>query len=122
MKKYKELIAKNIRYYRKLAKLSQKELADKLHISSAAISNWEKGQNSIEIDTLFDLCQILGVSINDMAGRDEKDFPISPTEKELISAFRKADEGIQNSVLKLLDLDDTESKKELSETSEDMLA
>lgn len=122
MKKYKELIAQNIKLYRKMSKLSQKELADRLHISSAAVSNWEKGQNSIDIDTLFEVCDILGVSINDMAGRTEKDFPITAGEKELISAFRDSDESTQDAILRILRIEDDIKKGDASATSQDMLA
>lgn len=66
MTELKEIIAKNLKKYRRLAKLSQVELAYKLHIRSSSISNWENGHNSIDIDTLFKVCKILGVPINKM--------------------------------------------------------
>lgn len=71
MTELKEIIAKNLKKYRRLAKLSQVELAYKLHIRSSSISNWENGHNSIDIDTLFKVCKILGVSIDKMIEDDQ---------------------------------------------------
>jgi len=48
--------------------MSQKEVAEKLGVSIPAVSKWESGKNSIDIETLFDLCQVLGISINEMYG------------------------------------------------------
>ncbi len=63
----KDAIAKNILYYRKKAGLSQNYIAKKLGVTVPAVSKWENGNNSIDIDTLFELCNLLGVTINDMA-------------------------------------------------------
>lgn len=61
-------IAKNLLFYRKRAGLTQKELAEKLGVKNTAVSNWESGNNSVDIETLFTACKILGVSVNDMYG------------------------------------------------------
>ena len=107
MGEYKEVIARNIRYYRKMANLSQKELADKLKISSAAVSNWEKGTNSIDIDTLFLVCNILGVSISDMAevNPSNYNFFLTPHEILLINAYRSTDEITRDNICSILKID-----------------
>lgn len=64
----KDTIAKNLLYYRKKNKITQKELAEKLGVKHNAISAWENGVNSIDIDTLFRVCQIFGITVNDMYG------------------------------------------------------
>lgn len=64
----KDTIAKNLLYYRKRNKITQKELAEKLGVKHNAISAWENGVNSIDIDTLFRVCQIFGITVNDMYG------------------------------------------------------
>ena len=61
MKFYEKLII-----LRKKALLSQEELAEKLGVKHNAISSWENGVNSIDIDTLFQICKIFGISVNDM--------------------------------------------------------
>lgn len=62
----KETVSKNLLYYRKKNKITQKELAEKLGVKHNAISAWENGVNSIDIDTLFRVCKIFGVTVNDM--------------------------------------------------------
>ena len=64
----KEEVAKNLMYYRKKSGLTQKDLAGRLGVTNASISNWEHGVNSIDIDTLHDACKILDVPMNSMFG------------------------------------------------------
>ena len=80
-------IAKNIKKYRKFNGMTQKDLAAKVGVSIAAVSNWETGTNSIDIDSLFKVCDALGVPISVMTSSDD-DFEISPTEREMIRIFR----------------------------------
>lgn len=61
-------ISKNIVKYREKANLSQKELATRLGVTPSRVSNWEQGANSPTIEILFEVCKILGVSINDIYG------------------------------------------------------
>lgn len=62
----REIVAKNLLFYRKKNKITQKELAEKLGVKHNAISAWENGVNSIDIDTLFKVCKIFNVTVNDM--------------------------------------------------------
>lgn len=64
----KDEIAKNLQYYRKKKKMTQKELADKIGVRHNSISSWENGVNSIDIETLIHICQVLDVNITDMYG------------------------------------------------------
>ena len=66
----KETIAKNLQYYRKKNQITQKELAEQLGVKHNAISSWENGVNSIDIDTLFRVCKIFGITVNDMYEMD----------------------------------------------------
>ena len=74
MTELKKIIAKNIKKYRQKAGLSQVALAKMMNIHSSSISNWEKGQNSIDIDTLFSFCKIVGVPIEKMVEETEPDY------------------------------------------------
>lgn len=64
----KKTISVNIAKYRELAGMTQKELAKKLDITPSRVSNWEQGANCPTIDILFEVCEVLGVSINDIYG------------------------------------------------------
>lgn len=64
--KLKNQIALNIKYYRKKAGITQKQLAELVGVTSTAVSNWESGQNSINTEILFKVCEVLNVSLNDI--------------------------------------------------------
>ncbi len=88
----KNRIAKNITKYRKIANLNQKELAQKLKVTQSRLSNWETGANSMDIDTLYKICQALNVSINDMYGiYPDADITLNFNEQQLIEKYRKLD-------------------------------
>ena len=71
----KDEVMKNLAHYRKKRNMTQKELADKLGVKHNTISSWESGTTSIDIDTLFKICEILKISIIDIYGRDSIDLP-----------------------------------------------
>lgn len=56
-KQLKENIQKNLIFYRKKMKKTQKDLAAALGVSAAAISSWECGNNSPDIDTFRDVTE-----------------------------------------------------------------
>lgn len=58
---YKE-VGKNIRLYRKLRHMTQKELGEKLYKSMACISKYESGQQAIDLHTVYEIAEILCVS------------------------------------------------------------
>ncbi len=61
-----EKIGKFISEKRKLKNLTQKELANKLHITDKAISKWERGLSLPDISVLIPLSEILNVSLYDL--------------------------------------------------------
>ena len=60
----------NIRNFRQLRKLTQKEFADRLNKSRNVISNWERGTNAPDPDTNEQICKILDVTPNMPFGWD----------------------------------------------------
>ncbi|MBQ9773126.1 MAG: helix-turn-helix transcriptional regulator [Clostridia bacterium] len=68
MEDVRKNIAKNILYYRKKFKFSQKELAEKLGVKNASVSNWERETNSPDIDSVFQMCKIFNISIDEFFG------------------------------------------------------
>ena len=87
----KETIAKNILFYRKSKKLSQKALAEKVGVNNSAISNWENGINSIDIETLFKVCNVLNVSIDTMFGNDNIDRALNDNDQTYLANYKKLD-------------------------------
>lgn len=71
MNDIKTIVAKNILFYRKQNKMSQKTLAEKIGVKHNTISSWESCTNSVDIDSLFKICDALNVSVNVMMGIDD---------------------------------------------------
>lgn len=59
-----------IRDARKAAKLTQRQLADKICVSNTSISNWEKNLSRPDPDTIQNLCWALNVQPNYFFGSD----------------------------------------------------
>ena len=66
-----KLLGENIRKHRKLLRLTQSELAEKLYITAQNISKWELGQSMPDITNLCLLSELLGVSIDRLLGQGE---------------------------------------------------
>ena len=60
-----------ILYYRKAAKLSQEELAARVGVSRQAVSKWELGDATPEVDKLLALARAFGVTTDELLSEDE---------------------------------------------------
>lgn len=63
---HKVHFGKRIASYRKQQAWSQAELAEKLGVTSQAVSKWETGAALPDIDLLLELSHLYGVSINEL--------------------------------------------------------
>ena len=64
-------IGKYISEKRKNLGMTQKQLAEKIGMSDKSVSKWERGICLPDVSLYFDLCSILGISINEfLAGED----------------------------------------------------
>ena len=89
-------IGKFISSCRKEQKLTQEELAEKLYITDRAVSKWERGLSLPDADKMLDLCNILGINVNELLSGeriDMKDYN-KKTEELLIEMTRQ--EEIKN--------------------------
>ena len=59
-------IGKFIESERKAKKLTQAKLAEKLFVSEKTVSKWENGKGVPDTNSLPKLCEIFGVSLNDL--------------------------------------------------------
>lgn len=66
------MISKNIKNLRKEKGLTQKELADLLHVTSQAVSRWEKGDVEPSIDTISEMASIFEVTTDEIIGGPDK--------------------------------------------------
>ena len=91
--------AKNLKFYRKQKKYSQKELAEKLNYGYTAIANYESGRNEPSLDDLIALAKALDVTVDELVG-------VKPETMELkvLSAFKKIDIHKKKIITELLDV------------------
>lgn len=64
----KQTVGKNIARYRKEQHLTQRELAELLHISYQAVSKWENGQSMPDVYLLPRLAAVLHTSVDQLMG------------------------------------------------------
>lgn len=70
-------IGKRIKYLRKTKDMSQKDLADQLHVAVSTISNWETGRNNISSELFDDIAKALNVKVSDLISDANKSQTIS---------------------------------------------
>lgn len=69
-------ISKNIRKIRKAKSITQDALADQLHVTRQAVSNWETGKNQPDLDMLESISRALGVELTELIyGTKPKNYP-----------------------------------------------
>lgn len=69
----KEKVGKTIAYYRKEQGMTQKELADLLHISYQAVSKWEVGAGIPTVEMLYELSALFHVSVDALLNNEQWD-------------------------------------------------
>lgn len=79
----KEIIGKNICEYRKIANISQVELAEKLNYSDKAISKWERGESLPDVIVLKQIADYFGVTLNDLTSTQKRTNLKAPIKKFL---------------------------------------
>ena len=64
--------------------LTQKDLADQLHVSFQTVSKWENDENEPDINTLKELAKLYDCSIDDLLNEEEKQVTVKEEKKEEI--------------------------------------
>ena len=59
-------IGKFIADCRKEKKITQEQLAEKLYITDRAVSKWERGLSLPDADKMIELCNVLGINVNEL--------------------------------------------------------
>lgn len=68
--------------------MSQEQLAEQLHLSRQAVSKWEMGQSTPDVDTCIKLCEVLNVTPNRLLlGFDEEARSIYPAKKDPLTTI-----------------------------------
>lgn len=82
------------------------QLAEKLNITNRAISKWETGKSMPDVSLMLDLCDILGITVNELLSgeRITMDNYQKKAEENLVELQSKKEkaQGEYNTVLKIL--------------------
>ena len=85
------MISDNIKALRMQKGMTQKTLADMLHVTPQAVSRWENGDVEPSVDTISEIATIFEVTIDEIVnGSDKK----NETEKDVITAQQPQQEKI----------------------------
>lgn len=77
-----------IKYYREHLKLDQKVIAEKIGVTSNAISNWENGRTRPDFSVVPKLCEALGITLYELYGIDNKQDIYTDKEKSMVERYR----------------------------------
>jgi transcriptional regulator with XRE-family HTH domain len=79
-------VATNVKRFRKAAKLSQGALADAAGVNKNTINRFETGKQTIELSTLYELSQALGVDVEDLIRMPVGEMPVA----EIVAEYEKS--------------------------------
>lgn len=68
---YAEMVGKKIRFLLDQNEMTQKELADKLGVSTATVSNWCTGVKTPRMGKIDAMCKIFGINRSEFVGENE---------------------------------------------------
>lgn len=122
------VLCRQIRFFRERKGIEQKELAAKVGIKSNAVSNWENGRTRPDIALLPKICQVLGVSLDELfdiqkedSAADEKPVITMTVSEEdiLLEGYHQLSEGhrsvVSSLVRQLCDVEDRELYDSITE-------
>lgn len=110
-----ESFGKNLAYFRKLADLSQAEMAKQLGVPQSTYSGWETGTRKIQLSTIIQLSKFFGKSPDELIGSKrldnldaKNDFSLSSLEKDIICKFRTLNNGERAMFLRTIGVEEKE--------------
>ena len=68
-------VGRNIRRYREEKKLTQDALAEELHVTRQAVSNWETGKNQPDLEMLEAAAEALDLELTDLIYGKRQEYP-----------------------------------------------
>lgn len=96
-----EEIGKFIAKCRKEKNLTQAQLAEKLNITDRAVSKWENGKSMPDSSIMLELCEILGITVNELLSGEKITMENSEkkADENLIALKKKDENNIRKNVV-----------------------
>ncbi len=99
-KAYREFIVQRVQYFRNEAKLSARELSQRMGLSPSYISKFEMGELNIPADNLLDVINICGILPEEFFCENFREYP---KEKEFLMAFRNLSDENKDLIFKVME-------------------
>ena len=77
-------IGEKLKEEREKNKLSQKDVADRLHVARQSVSRWETDQSYPDLENLMALGQLYHVSIDELLGIEREEVIPESAEKKTV--------------------------------------
>jgi AbrB family looped-hinge helix DNA binding protein len=89
------MFSENMLQLRKMAGLTQEELAEKIGVSRQALSKWEKGESVPDLENAASIAQALGASLDELVNYDQTQakLPMPPKGKHMFGLVQVGDKG-----------------------------
>lgn len=82
----------NIKKFRKIKKLTQEQIAEKLNVSRQTVSKWESGETIPDIYNCCELAKLYEITVDDLLN-EQKFSNINPKGKHIFGLVRIDDEN-----------------------------
>ncbi len=86
----------NLVQLRKLSRMTQEDIAEKLGVTRQSVAKWEAGESVPDLDKCRQLADIFGVSLDDLANYEPEDnlgLAVPPRGKHLFGFVTVGDKG-----------------------------
>ena len=92
------IICDRIRFYRKNQGMEQKAFAEKIGTQANTVNNWEKGRSRPDVSLLPVICDVLGITLQQLFGLEASGDALTEREANLVSQYRQLNKGDQYTV------------------------
>ena len=82
-------LAQRLKTYREHRKLTQKRLAELVGVSPRVYNRWENGDATPHWDSILKIVNLLGISLDELAGRSEEKDNIVINNQKLYELYKK---------------------------------
>lgn len=90
------MFSDNLIQMRKIRRLTQEDIAEKLGVSRQAVAKWEAGETIPDLDKCRMLAELFGVSLDDLANYEPEDnmgLAVPPKGKHMFGVVTVGDKG-----------------------------
>ena len=104
-KELRAAFMENLNYYLSLNGFSQADMARRMQVSTATAAKWCTGKTMPRIDKIQSLCNWFGIEKSDLLerpGAPAAELSLTDEEKEIVLAFRAADDFDRETVRRAL--------------------